>query len=364
MVPKKGIKVNTDKKNDKKNDKKPTNKTTNKPSNKPTTKQNNDGGANIATLGQHLVVKGGPSTTRTRPSTTRTGPSTTMTRPPTTRTGPSITMTRPLTAASKAAASARPLTAAASARPFTAASARLPSARVASYTNTATANTFQVSNNGEPPLPPGGGLEFSFEFECDNNETNETTKDMCNGKDGSNIEETSSRLQQIIQQIIDELLAAPDALPPLNILMTQILVSFVVDAIQNILQQEHQRNPTDKNIENLFKMASNIVLTSFVTTGTVPSASTIVIRVLVKRSMLDQKSAPSLPAMGKKLTLETIKQSKKMLDKLDVFKPQMIQIIKNNNQQSSALNMQGVQANMDGSPPKTQTGGRKSRRGN
>ena len=79
--------------------------------------------------------------------------------------------------------------------------------------------------------------------------------------------------------------------------------------------------------------------------------------------MVDQKNAPSFSAMGKKLTLETFKQSKKMLDKLHMFKPQMIQIIKNNNQQPNSLltTMQGI---MGGSPPKTQTGGRKSRRGN
>jgi hypothetical protein len=346
MVPKKGIKVNTDKKNDKKNDKKPTNKTTKKHAN---------GGVpfTVAPTAATAATAATPATARRQPSTASKAAAST--RP--LKAGPSA---RPLTSASKARLpSARPLTAAASARPFTAASARLPSARVASYTNTATANTFQVSNNGEPPLPPGGGLEFSFEFECDNNET---TKDMCNGKDGTDLEVTSSRLQQIIQQIIDELLAAPDALPPLNILMTQILVSFVVDAIQNALQKEQKINPTDKNIENLFKMASNIVLTSFVTTGTVPSASTIVIRVLVKRSMLDQKSAPSLPAMGKKLTIETFKQSKKILKKFNAFKPRMIEIIKNNDQQpDNLLTMQGI---MGGSRPKIRNGGRKSRLGN
>ena len=184
---------------------------------------------------------------------------------------------------------------------------------------------------------------------------------MC--KDGTDLEATSSRLQQIIQQIIDELLAAPDALPPLNILLTQILVSFVVDAIQNVLSNptHHQKfDPNDKNINNLFKMASNIVLTSLVTTGTVPTASTIVIRVLVKRSMLDQKSAPSLPAMGKKITLVTIKEAKKLLDKLDASEQKIIEIIKKNIQQSSSLDLQGIGGNIS----KTRNGGRKSRRGN
>jgi hypothetical protein len=185
---------------------------------------------------------------------------------------------------------------------------------------------------------------------------------MC--KDGTDLEATSSRLQQIIQQIINELLAAPDALPPLNILLTQIFVSFVVDALQNVLSNPTHRqefDPTDKNINNLFKMASNIVLTSLVTTGTVPTASTIVIRVLVKRSLMEKKKAPSLPAMGKNLTIETFKQSKKILKKFNAFKPRMIEIIKNNDQQpDNLLTMQGIV----GSRPKTRNGGRKSRLGN
>ena len=109
-------------------------------------------------------------------------------------------------------------------------------------------------------------------------------------------------------------------------------------------------------------MASNIVLTSLVTTGQVPSASTVVIRVLVKRSMLDQKNAPSLPAMGKKLTLATIKEAKKLIDKLDAS--EIKNIINTNTQQPiNPLTIQGMQG-IGGSRPKTRTGGRKSRRGN
>jgi len=237
---------------------------------------------------------------------------------------------------------------------------RQPSAIPASARPTIAASDNQlVNNNDKPPLPPGRGTEFFFEFECDKDEM---TKNMC--KDGSDLEATSSRLQQIIQQIIDELLAAPDALPPLNILLTQILVSFVVDVIQNVLSNPTHRqefDPNDKNINNLFKMASNIVLTSLVTTGSAPTAATIVIRVLVKRSLMEQKKAPSLPAMGKNLTIETFKQSKKILKKFNAFKPRMIEIMKNNDQQpDNLLTMQGIV----GSRPKTRNGGRKSRLGN
>ena len=327
MAPKKGIKVNTDKKNDKK-----------------TTKKQNNGSSKMKKSGGVVASTAATTAASTRPLKAR---------------PLKAASTRPLTARPLKAASTRPLTArplkAASVRPTTAASrpSKAAATTAASYTN-------NQLNNGEPPLPPGGGTYISFDFYCDNNET---TKDMCNGTDGTDLEATSSRLQQIIQQVINELLAAPDALPPLNILMTQILVSFVVDMIQNALQKEQRINPTDKNIENLFKMASNIVLTSLVTTGQVPSASTIVIRVLVKRSMLDQKNAPSLPAMGKKITLATIKEAKKLIDKLDAS--EIKNIINTNTQQPiNPLTIQGVQAKMDGSRPKTRTGGRKSRRGN
>lgn len=277
--------------------------------------------------------------------------------------------------ASNGPASAIPVSSRPSARfPSTASSARQPSAVNASAASSAaaasvaaasaaaaSAATYSQSlvNNNDPPLPPGGGTTVSFEFYCDKDEI---TKNMC--KDGTDLA-TSSRLQQIIQQIIDELLAAPDALPPLNILLTQILVSFVVDAIQNVLSNPTHRqafDPNDKNIKNLFKMASNIVLTSLVTTGTVPTASTIVIRVLVKRSLVEQKNAPSLPAIGKKLALNTFKEAKKLLDKLDAFEPQIVEIIKRNIENKADLSIQGV--TVGGSIPKTRTGGRKSRRGN
>jgi hypothetical protein len=350
MAPKKGIEVNTDKK-----------------------KTHNNGSSKMKKSGG--VITSAAASAAARPLSTRpsTRPSATASaRQPSAAARPSATASA---RQPSAAASARPLSTRPSARqPSAATSARPLSARptttrplsarpttVGPGTNRPPStnyftNTNNQLNNGDPPLPPGGGTDISFEFDCDNNET---TKDMC--KDRSDLEATSSRLQQIIQQVINELLAAPDALPPLNLLMTQILVSFVVDMIQNALQKEQKINPTDKNIDNLFKMASNIVLTSLVTTGQVPTASTIVIRVLVKRSMLDQKNAPSIPAMGKKLTLETLKQSKKILNKLDVFKPKIIEIIKNNKQQlNNPLTIQGI----GGSRPKTRTGGRKSRRGN
>ena len=347
MAPKKGIKVNTDKKNDKK-----------------TTKKQNNGSSKMKKSGGVVASTAATTAASTRPLTAR--PLKAASTRPLTARPLTAASTRPLTARPLKAASVRPTTAAsarpttaatlgASARPTTAASrpSKAAATTAASYTN-------NQLNNGDPPLPPGGGTYISFDFYCDNNET---TKDMCNGTDGTDLEATSSRLQQIIQQVINELLAAPDALPPLNILMTQILVSFVVDMIQNALQKEQRINPTDKNIENLFKMASNIVLTSLVTTGQVPSASTIVIRVLVKRSMLDQKNAPSLPAMGKKITLATIKEAKKLIDKLDAS--EIKNIINTNTQQPiNPLTIQGVQAKMDGSRPKTRTGGRKSRRGN
>ena len=350
MAPKKSIEVNTDKKNDKKT----TNNTTKKQNNG-SSKMKKSGGVVASTAARPTTAAtlGRPTTAATlgRPTTAAASARPLSNRLLSTAAIPTtnrLLSARPLSTAASTAASTTASTAA-SDRPTTVGPGtnRPPSTK--SFTAT---NEIQ---NSDPPLPPGRGTDISFDFYCDKDEM---TKNMC--KDGSDLEATSSRLQQIIQQVINELLTAPDALPPLNILMTQILVSFVVDMIQNALQKEQKINPTDKNIDNLFKMASNIVLTSFVTTGQVPSASTIVIRVLVKRSMLDQKNAPSIPAMGKKLTLETIKEAQTLLNKLDVFELRMKEIIKNNNQQSSALNMQGI----GGSRPKTRTGGRKSRRGN
>ena len=81
------------------------------------------------------------------------------------------------------------------------------------------------TNHGSPPRNPPSN-SFVINFDCDKNM--KTPEDICKIK---KITTGTSEFEKILKEIIEELLSDPTQLPPLNHLLIQALVSFVIDGI-------------------------------------------------------------------------------------------------------------------------------------
>ena len=155
------------------------------------------------------------------------------------------------------------------------------------------------TNHGSPPRNPPSN-SFVINFDCDKNM--KTPEDICKIK---KITTGTSEFEKILKEIIEELLSDPTQLPPLNHLLIQALVSFVIDGIMNYLERKTEKELTIKQ-KKMLTIVSNITISSKLITGKVPTVPTLIIKYNMKE-LMDYKGITPVAALVKQGFVKMLK---------------------------------------------------------
>ena len=129
-----------------------------------------------------------------------------------------------------------------------------------------------------------------------------TPEDICKIK---KITTGTSEFEKILKEIIEELLSDPTQLPPLNHLLIQALVSFVIDGIMNYLERKTEKELTIKQ-KKMLTIVSNITISSKLITGKVPTVPTLIIKYNMKE-LMDYKGITPVAALVKQGFVKMLK---------------------------------------------------------
>ena len=159
------------------------------------------------------------------------------------------------------------------------------------------------SGQGNPPNDPPY-TRPTLVFECENSpELDECDKPANNDK---------PLFQQIIEQIIEEILADPMKLPPIDHLLIQALVSFVIDGIVEHLKNKKMMNgKLTSQQEKMLKFASNATISSALTNKGITPV-TLIIKYNMKR-YLEGKGIIPISALVKTQFVTVLKRVDSMI---------------------------------------------------